>query len=274
MTNRDRAVGARLGGAIAARHGAGPLPGRVRVELTGSAGQSFGAFLARGSRLVLVGDANDGVGKSMAGGRIAVRPPADDDGDPVLVGNAALYGATGGELFCAGRAGERFAVRNSGAVAVVEGLGAHGCEYMTAGRVVVLGEIGRNLAAGMSGGELFVHDPAGVVAARLNHELVAATEVDGAAAERLRELLEPPRPLHGLDARCGAARALAGCRGRVRPGDAVRARRRRRDIGALVGGRLTRDYPVGSGAAVAATLVAGAERCACARPRWPCDSVP
>ena len=191
VTNRDRAVGARLGGEIAARYGAGPLPGRVRVELTGSAGQSFGAFLARGTRLVLVGDANDGVGKSMAGGRIVVRPPDGDAGNPVLIGNASLYGATGGELFCAGRAGERFAVRNSGAVAVVEGVGAHGCEYMTAGCVVVLGEVGRNLAAGMSGGELCVHDPAGtVVAARLNRELVEAVELGAASAERLHGLLE------------------------------------------------------------------------------------
>ena len=190
VTNRDRAVGARLGGEIAARYGAGPLPGRVRVELTGSAGQSFGAFLARGTRLVLVGDANDGVGKSMAGGRIVVRPPDGDAGDPVLIGNASLYGATGGQLFCAGRAGERFAVRNSGAVAVVEGVGAHGCEYMTAGCVVVLGEVGRNLAAGMSGGELYVHDPARTVAARLNHELVEAIELAAASAERLHGLLE------------------------------------------------------------------------------------
>jgi glutamate synthase (ferredoxin) len=190
ITNRDRTFGARLGGAIAARHGSGPLPGRVRVELSGSAGQSFGAFLARGTRLVLVGDANDGVGKSMAGGRIVVKPPGDDAGDPVLIGNAALYGATGGELFCAGRAGERFAVRNSGGTAVVEGLGAHGCEYMTAGRVVVLGEAGRNLAAGMSGGELFVHDPASTLALRLNRELVEAVELDAAAADRLRDLIE------------------------------------------------------------------------------------
>jgi glutamate synthase (ferredoxin) len=187
VANRDRAVGARLGGAIAARHGSGPLPGRVRIELTGSAGQSFGAFLARGSRLVLVGDANDGVGKSMAGGRIVVRPPEGDAGDPVLIGNAALYGATGGELFCAGRAGERFAVRNSGAAAVVEGVGAHGCEYMTAGVVVILGATGRNLAAGMSGGELFVHD---AHISLLNRELVEAVELDAAAAERLRGLLE------------------------------------------------------------------------------------
>ena len=187
VTNRDRAVGARLGGEIAARHGSGPLPGRMRVELTGSAGQSFGAFLARGSRFVLHGDANDGVGKSMAGGRIVVRPPDRDAGDPVLIGNAALYGATGGELFCAGRAGERFAVRNSGGVAVVEGVGAHGCEYMTAGVVVILGETGRNLAAGMSGGELFVHDAR---LSLLNRELVEAVELDAAAAERLRGLLE------------------------------------------------------------------------------------
>jgi glutamate synthase domain-containing protein 3 len=190
ITNRDRAVGARLGGMIAARHGAGPLPGRVRVELTGSAGQSFGAFLARGTRLVLVGDANDGVGKSMAGGRIVVRPPEGDSGDPVLLGNAALYGATGGELFCAGRAGERFAVRNSGAVAVVEGVGAHGCEYMTAGLVVILGETGRNLAAGMSGGELVVHDPLGLLDARLNDEQVETRELDAGTGERLSVLLE------------------------------------------------------------------------------------
>jgi glutamate synthase domain-containing protein 3 len=160
------------------------------VELTGSAGQSFGAFLARGTRLVLVGDANDGVGKSMAGGRIVIRPPEGDSGDPVLLGNAALYGATGGEFFCAGRAGERFAVRNSGAVAVVEGVGVHGCEYMTAGVVVILGETGRNLAAGMSGGELYVHDPAAIVAARLNHELVEAVELGAVSTEKLSGLLE------------------------------------------------------------------------------------
>ena len=185
----DRAVGARLGGEIALRYGAKSPPGRVQARLTGSAGQSFGAFLAAGVRLELTGEANDGVGKSMSGGRIVVRPPADDAGDPVLLGNSALYGATGGELFCAGRAGERFAVRNSGAVAVVEGVGAHGCEYMTAGLVVVLGDTGRNLAAGMSGGELLVHDPASTLAARLNPELVVRGALDG-AAEILKELLE------------------------------------------------------------------------------------
>jgi len=114
------------------------------------------------------------VGKGMGGGRIVVRPPADDAGDPVLLGNTVLYGATGGELYCAGSAGERFAVRNSGATAVVEGVGDHACEYMTAGTVVVLGEVGTNVAAGMSGGELYVLDDHAVLPLRLNAELVAA----------------------------------------------------------------------------------------------------
>ena len=160
------------------------------MTFTGSAGQSFGAFLSAGVRLDLTGDANDGVGKGMGGGRIVVRPPAGDAGEPTLIGNAALYGATGGELFCAGRAGERFAVRNSGATAVVEGVGAHGCEYMTAGTVVVLGELGRNVAAGMSGGELLVHDPEANLALRLNRELVEASALDAGGEERLLELLE------------------------------------------------------------------------------------
>ena len=147
---------------MARRFGAGPPPGRVRARFQGSAGQSFGAFLAAGVQLELVGEANDYVGKGMGGGRIVIRPPADDAGDPVLLGNTVLYGATGGELFCAGRAGERFAVRNSGATAVVEGVGEHACEYMTSGTVVVLGGFGRNVGAGMSGGELYVHDPDGL----------------------------------------------------------------------------------------------------------------
>ena len=132
VTNRDRAVGARLGGMIGGRYGAKSPPGRIRARLTGSAGQRASVRSSQtGVRLELTGEANDGLGKSMSGGRIAIRPPAGDAGDPVLLGNAALYGATGGQLYCAGRAGERFAVRNSGAVAVVEGVGAHGCEYMT-----------------------------------------------------------------------------------------------------------------------------------------------
>jgi hypothetical protein len=138
------------------------------------AGQSFGAFVADGIELILTGEANDYVAKGMAGGKIVIRPPHDDAGDPVLAGNTALYGSTGGRLFIAGRAGERFAVRNSGAVAVVEGAGDHCCEYMTAGAVVVLGPVGRNFGAGMSGGEAYVHDRDEDLEARLNPHLVAA----------------------------------------------------------------------------------------------------
>jgi glutamate synthase (ferredoxin) len=185
ITTSDRAVGARLGGEIAYRFGDAPPPGRVRARFAGAAGQSFGAFLSAGVELALTGEANDGVGKSMGGGRIVVRPPAGDAGDPVLLGNAALYGATGGELYCAGRAGERFAVRNSGAVAVVEGAGDHACEYMTGGTVVVLGACGRNVGAGMSGGELYVFGDV-----RLNGELVAAAPLTAAEAVELRALVE------------------------------------------------------------------------------------
>jgi glutamate synthase domain-containing protein 2/glutamate synthase domain-containing protein 1/glutamate synthase domain-containing protein 3 len=171
ISNGDRAVGARLGGTI----GGGRTAGRVRATFTGSAGQSFGAFLASGVRLTLVGEANDYVGKSMSAGRISIRPPDDDAGDPVLLGNAALYGATGGQLFAAGSAGERFAVRNSGAVAVVEGAGAHLCEYMTGGLVVVLGDVGRNVGAGMSGGELIVFDANETLERRLGGAHVLTT---------------------------------------------------------------------------------------------------
>jgi glutamate synthase domain-containing protein 3 len=189
ITNRDRAVGARLGGRIGRRVGGAAPPGRVRARFEGVAGQSFGAFLARGARLELVGEANDYVGKGMSGGRISIRPPADDAGDPVLVGNTALYGATGGELFCAGRAGERFAVRNSGAVAVIQGTGDHTCEYMTGGTVVILGETGRNVGAGMTGGELWVHDPFDRVLKRLNSALVSAERPDATELETVRELV-------------------------------------------------------------------------------------
>jgi len=187
IDNRDRSVGARLGVEIARRFGPHPPPGRVRAHFDGSAGQSFGAFLAAGVELELVGEANDYVGKGMSGGRIVVLPPPGDAGEPILLGNAVLYGATGGELFSSGRAGERFAVRNSGATAVVEGVGDHVCEYMTGGRVVVLGEVGLNVGAGMSGGELYVLDPSGRLPLRLNTQLVAA---ERNAGEELRALLE------------------------------------------------------------------------------------
>jgi glutamate synthase domain-containing protein 3 len=190
ISNRDRAVGARLGGRIGHAFGVEPPPGRVRVTFAGSAGQSFGAFLAAGVKMTLVGEANDGVGKSMGGGRIAIAPPTDDLGDPVLIGNAALYGATGGELFCAGRAGERFAVRNSGAVAVVEGVGDHACEYMTGGVVIILGPVGLNLGAGMSGGVVYAHDRDLSLRVRVNDQLVAAERVDGLGRDELRDLLE------------------------------------------------------------------------------------
>jgi glutamate synthase domain-containing protein 2/glutamate synthase domain-containing protein 1/glutamate synthase domain-containing protein 3 len=190
VTNGDRAIGARLGGAVAKRHGGAAPPGRIRAHFEGAAGQSFGAFLTSGIQLHLVGEANDYVGKAMSGGRIVISPPSNDAGDPCLVGNTALYGATGGKLFCAGSAGERFAVRNSGAVAVVEGVGDHGCEYMTAGTVVVLGDVGLNFGAGMTGGEAFVFDPHGQLGDRLNHELVAAHVPSSTQLGELRTLVE------------------------------------------------------------------------------------
>src|SRR6266540_1515505 len=186
IRNDDRAVGARLGGALAK---AG-TDESFHYYFEGTAGQSFGAFLSAGIEFVLDGEANDYVGKSLSGGRIVIRPPADDTGDPCLAGNTVLYGATGGELFLAGSAGERFAVRNSGATAVVEGVGSNACEYMTNGTVVILGPFGRNIGAGMTGGEAFVHDPARVLDVRLNGQLVVAEELDADAAERLRILLE------------------------------------------------------------------------------------
>ena len=187
IRNGDRAVGARLGGAIARSVGSGTPAGRVRARFEGAAGQSFGAFLTSGVELQLVGEANDYVGKAMSGGRIVVSPPVEDAGDPCLVGNTVLYGATGGELFCAGSAGERFAVRNSGALAVVEGVGDHACEYMTRGTVVVLGPHGRNLGAGMTGGEAFLLDPDERL---VNLELVELAPLDRGDRERLVDLLE------------------------------------------------------------------------------------
>jgi glutamate synthase (ferredoxin) len=174
--NCDRTVGATLSGEIGARYGDAGLPeGTITLRFSGSAGQSFGAFLAPGVRMLLEGEANDYVGKGMGGGEIVVRPPAAAQRpthENTIVGNTVLYGATGGALFAAGRAGERFAVRNSGAVAVAEGLGDHGCEYMTGGVVLVLGATGRNFAAGMTGGLAYVFDEDGGFATRYNAELV------------------------------------------------------------------------------------------------------
>ncbi|MGZ4462819.1 MAG: glutamate synthase-related protein [Gaiellaceae bacterium] len=185
----DRTVGAMLGGDIGERHGLGSPPGQARVRFRGSAGQSFGAFLSDGILFELEGEANDYVGKGMHGGVIAIRPPENDLGDPHLVGNTVLYGATGGELYVAGKAGERYAVRNSGAISVVEGTGDHPCEYMTAGTVVVLGPYGRNLGAGMSGGQIFVYDPDELLGFRLNDDLVRAARLDEIEAASLHDLL-------------------------------------------------------------------------------------
>jgi glutamate synthase domain-containing protein 2/glutamate synthase domain-containing protein 3 len=170
IRNVHRTVGAMLSGEIARRHGSAGLPDNtIRFQFSGSAGQSFGAFLAKGVTLELEGDANDYVGKGLSGGRLIVYPPRTATFQPeenILIGNVALYGATSGEAFFNGMAGERFAVRNSGARAVVEGLGDHGCEYMTRGTVVVLGKCGRNFAAGMSGGIAYVLDEKGDFAAK------------------------------------------------------------------------------------------------------------
>ncbi|HEX2063401.1 MAG TPA: glutamate synthase large subunit, partial [Acidimicrobiales bacterium] len=190
ITNGERTVGAALGGAIGLEWGERPPRGTAVVRLEGSAGQSFGAFLTHGVELELVGEANDYVGKGMAGGRIVIRPPDDDAGDPVLAGNTCLYGATGGDVFIAGSVGERFGVRNSGANAVVEGAGDHACEYMTGGTIVILGPVGYNIGAGMSGGEAFVWDPRGLLTARLNTAMVEAARPDAEHVEELRWLVE------------------------------------------------------------------------------------
>jgi glutamate synthase domain-containing protein 3 len=193
VRNVNRAVGGLLSSEISKRHGAGGLPpGSIEIELHGSAGQSFGAWLAPGVTFTLRGDANDYTGKGLSGGVLAVRPP---DGHPypaeenVIVGNTVLYGATGGRAFFRGLAGERFAVRNSDAWAVVEGVGDHGCEYMTGGRVVVLGPTGRNFAAGMSGGIAYVLDEDGRFAARCNMELVGFDEISADDERELRDLI-------------------------------------------------------------------------------------
>jgi glutamate synthase (NADPH/NADH) large chain/glutamate synthase (ferredoxin) len=181
VANTNRNVGTKLAGAIAFHHGNDGLPeGTVTLHLTGSVGQSFGTFLCSGVRMVLTGEANDYVGKGMCGGEIVIRPR---DGVPFrphensIVGNTVMYGATGGTLFASGKAGERFCVRNSGGTAVVEGIGDHGCEYMTNGTVVILGKTGKNFGAGMSGGVAFVLDEDGHFSKLYNPEMITAEPV-------------------------------------------------------------------------------------------------
>ncbi len=201
VVTRDRAVGARLAGEVAARHGDHGFGGGLRLELAGSAGQSLGAFLTDGLAIELTGEANDYVGKGMAGGEIVLRPaePRLGGSANVIAGNTCLYGATGGRFFAAGRAGERFAVRNSAATAVVEGAGDHCCEYMTGGVVAVLGSIGRNACAGMTGGTAyFLADapPAWLA----GHETVADAGMDAAAVAELAALLADHAALTGSEA--------------------------------------------------------------------------
>jgi glutamate synthase (NADPH) large chain len=183
IRNTDRTTGAMLSGEIAKRYGHHGLPhDTIVAQFTGTAGQSFGAFLARGVTFELEGDANDYVGKGLSGGRLVVRPPAQSGIVPeqsIVVGNTVLYGAIEGECYFRGVAGERFAVRNSGAIAVIEGAGDHCCEYMTGGVVVVLGRTGRNFAAGMSGGIAYVLDEDGTFASRCNLAMVELEPMPG-----------------------------------------------------------------------------------------------
>ncbi|MCF7688167.1 MAG: glutamate synthase large subunit [Cephaloticoccus sp.] len=194
ITNVNRDIGTHLSGQIAYQRGnVGLPPGTIDLTFTGSAGQSLGAFLVNGIKLTLNGEANDYVGKGMAGGEIIVRPRPTEKFDwhtNCILGNTCLYGATGGVLFAAGWAGERFAVRNSGATAVVEGVGAHGCEYMTGGVVVILGRTGKNFGAGMSGGLAFVYDERGTLPARHNSQMIALERLNNDdEAASLRQLV-------------------------------------------------------------------------------------
>jgi glutamate synthase (NADPH/NADH) large chain len=194
IRNVNRTVGAMLSGEVAKRYGHTGLPeDTISVKLTGTAGQSFGAFLARGISLDLVGDANDYVGKGLSGGRVVVRQPKEAKRDPLLniiIGNTVLYGAIAGEAYFEGVAGERFAVRNSGAIAVVEGTGDHACEYMTGGVVAVLGDTGRNFAAGMSGGIAYVYDPRGAFRDLCNPAMVKLESLPPASGA----IDDPERP--------------------------------------------------------------------------------
>jgi glutamate synthase (ferredoxin) len=194
IQNVNRTVGTILGSEITTRYGADGLPDdTIRIHFTGSAGQSFGAFLPRGVSLTLEGDTNDYIGKGLSGGKLVVFPPREATfvaEENILVGNVVLYGATGGEAYFRGVAGERFAVRNSGTLAVVEGVGDHGCEYMTGGRVVVIGRTGRNFAAGMSGGLAFVLDETGDFRPRCNLGMVDLEPlVDTEDVELVKDLL-------------------------------------------------------------------------------------
>ena len=207
--NTDRTAGAMLSGEVAKRYGHEGLPDdTIHVKFTGTAGQSFGAWLARGVTFELEGDANDYVGKGLSGGRIVIRPPADAGIVPeesIIVGNTVLYGAIEGECYFRGVAGERFAVRNSGAIAVVEGAGDHCCEYMTGGIVVVLGKTGRNFAAGMSGGIAYVLDEDGTFEQPLQHgDGRARAGAGGGRGQRARSTTTPRTSRPPAGSRCSS----------------------------------------------------------------------
>lgn len=196
VRNQDRAVATRIAGAIARAHGDRGLVekgGSVDLTYRGAAGQSFGAFCIPGLNLSLEGQANDYVGKSMCGGTICIKPSGvfkEDTNRNVILGNTCAYGATGGNLFAAGRAGERLAVRNSGCHIVVEGTGDHCCEYMTGGRVVVLGGVGRNLGAGMTGGIAYIMDDSEDIDKRINGDVRIQKVLTGAAIDELKGLIK------------------------------------------------------------------------------------
>ncbi len=189
--NTDRSVCARIAGEIAERHGNQGFKGEISLAFNGAAGQSFGAFIIQGMKVFLIGEANDYVGKGMNGGRLTVVPPSQNNiiESQVILGNTCLYGATGGELFALGRAGERFGVRNSGAQAVIEGAGDHCCEYMTGGIIVVLGSTGRNVGAGMTGGFTFLLDESDTAKERINKEIVEIYEISNTKQENILQLL-------------------------------------------------------------------------------------
>ena len=204
ISNINRTVGTILGSEVTRKYGGPGLPeDTIKIHFTGSAGQSFGAFVPRGITMRLEGDANDYVGKGLSGGKLIVAPPAGVRFNPsenVVIGNVALYGATGGRAFFRGRAGERFCVRNSGAMAVVEGVGDHGCEYMTGGVALVIGATGRNFAAGMSGGVAYIYDPAREFPAKCNMEMVELEKfTEKEDLDLVRELLSQHASLTGSD---------------------------------------------------------------------------
>jgi glutamate synthase domain-containing protein 3 len=214
VRNFNRSIGARLSGEIAQQWGSAGLPDDcILIDLEGSAGQSLGVWNAPGLTLRVEGDANDYVGKGMAGGRVIVFPPRTARYEAhrnIIIGNTCLYGATGGELFAAGMAGERFGVRNSGASAVVEGIGDHGCEYMTGGCVVVLGDTGINFGAGMSGGMAFIYDESGLFAGRVNREMVDIHRIVGADGAPYRAFLRTQIERHAVLTGSARAKALLG----------------------------------------------------------------